>query len=46
MCRAYAKAYPDTVDATFANHWDTWFTQDDIDSLKAAGINTIRVPVS
>ncbi|KAJ8583531.1 glycoside hydrolase family 5 protein [Rhizopogon salebrosus TDB-379] len=44
MCRAYAKAYPDTVDATFANHWDTWFTQDDIDSLKAAGINTIRVP--
>ena len=45
-CRAFAKAYPDTVDATFAKHWDTWFTQDDIKELKAAGINTVRVPVS
>ncbi|KAJ8588372.1 glycoside hydrolase family 5 protein [Rhizopogon salebrosus TDB-379] len=42
---AFAKAYPDTVDATFAKHWDTWFTQDDINALKAAGINTVRVPL-
>ncbi|KAG1747935.1 glycoside hydrolase family 5 protein [Suillus paluster] len=42
---SFAKAYPDTVDATFADHWDTWFTQNDVDKLKAAGINTVRVPL-
>lgn len=61
---AYAQAYPDTVDATFANHWlvashiffnfqltwhvnyrTTWFTQEDVDTLSAAGINTVRIPV-
>ncbi len=24
----------------------TWFTQNDVNALKAAGINTVRVPVS
>ncbi|KAG2117396.1 glycoside hydrolase superfamily [Suillus cothurnatus] len=43
---AFAKAYPDTVDTIFAKHWDIWFTQDDVNTLKAAGINTVRVPVS
>lgn len=42
---SFAKAYPDTVDTTFAQHWDTWFTQDDVNTLKAAGINTVRVPL-
>ncbi|KAG1896181.1 glycoside hydrolase family 5 protein [Suillus fuscotomentosus] len=42
---SFAKAYPDTVDATFAQHWDTWFTQDDVNTLKEAGINTVRVPL-
>jgi len=42
---AFAKAYPDTVDTIFAKHWDTWFTQDDVNTLKAAGINTVRVPL-
>ncbi|KAH7918458.1 glycoside hydrolase family 5 protein [Leucogyrophana mollusca] len=42
---SFAKAYPDTVDATFAQHWDTWFTQDHVNQLKAAGINTVRVPL-
>ncbi|KAG2152572.1 glycoside hydrolase family 5 protein [Suillus bovinus] len=42
---SFAKAYPDTVDTTFAKHWDTWFTQDDVNTLKAAGINTVRVPL-
>ncbi|KAG2353770.1 glycoside hydrolase family 5 protein [Suillus spraguei] len=40
-----AKAYPDTVDTKFAQHWDTWFTRDNVNTLKAAGINTVRVPL-
>ncbi|KAH7890979.1 glycoside hydrolase family 5 protein [Phlebopus sp. FC_14] len=42
---SFAKAYPDTVDTTFAKHWDTWFTQDDIEQLREAGINTVRIPL-
>ncbi|OAX32094.1 glycoside hydrolase, partial [Rhizopogon vinicolor AM-OR11-026] len=42
---SFAKAYPDTVDAKFAEHWDTWFTKDDVEALTAAGINTVRVPL-
>ncbi|KAG2072055.1 glycoside hydrolase family 5 protein [Suillus decipiens] len=42
---SFAKAYPDTVDTKCAQHWDTWFTQDDVSALKAAGINTVRVPL-
>lgn len=43
---AFSKAYPDSVvDEKFAQHWDTWFTQNDVAQLKAAGINTIRIPV-
>ncbi|KAF9234083.1 glycoside hydrolase family 5 protein [Melanogaster broomeanus] len=42
---SFAKAYPKTVDATFARHWDTWFTQDDVSQLENAGINTVRVPL-
>ncbi|KAI0249698.1 glycoside hydrolase family 5 protein [Lactifluus subvellereus] len=41
----FAKAYPDTVDEKFAEHWSTWFTQDDVNTLKKAGINTVRVPL-
>ncbi|KAH9978906.1 glycoside hydrolase family 5 protein [Lactifluus volemus] len=40
-----AAAYPDTVDETFAEHWSTWFTQDDVNILKGAGINTVRIPL-
>ncbi|KAI6041892.1 glycoside hydrolase family 5 protein [Pisolithus marmoratus] len=42
---AFAKAYPDTVDQTFAKHWDSWFTQSDLQDLKNAGINTLRIPL-
>ncbi|KAL4065700.1 glycoside hydrolase family 5 protein [Scleroderma yunnanense] len=42
---ALAKAYPDTVDGVFAQHWDTWFTQNDVNTLKDAGINTVRLPL-
>ncbi|KAJ2930020.1 hypothetical protein H1R20_g7076, partial [Candolleomyces eurysporus] len=42
---AFAKAYPNTVDAIFNKHWSTWFAQTDLDQLKAAGINTVRIPL-
>jgi hypothetical protein len=42
---ALVAAYPDTADETFAQHWTTWFTQDDVNTLKAAGINTVRLPL-
>ncbi|KAI6118424.1 glycoside hydrolase family 5 protein [Pisolithus sp. B1] len=44
-CTAFAMAYPDTVDQTFAKHWDSWFTQSDLQDLKNAGINTLRIPL-
>jgi aryl-phospho-beta-D-glucosidase BglC (GH1 family) len=43
---ALAAAYPDDVDERFAVHWSTWFTQDDVNNLKDAGINTVRLPVN
>ncbi|KDQ61913.1 glycoside hydrolase family 5 protein [Jaapia argillacea MUCL 33604] len=42
---AFVQAYPDTADATFNQHWTTWFTQDHVNQLAAAGINTVRVPL-
>ena len=42
---AFARAYPHTVDETFAGHWDTWFTKSHVDQFVEAGINTVRVPV-
>lgn len=42
---AFAQAYPDTVDAKFKEHWETWFTQEHVDQLACAGINTVRVPL-
>jgi aryl-phospho-beta-D-glucosidase BglC (GH1 family) len=42
---AFAKAYPDTVDAKFQEHWKRWFSQADVKKLKQSGINTVRIPV-
>ncbi|KAJ6561094.1 glycoside hydrolase family 5 protein [Mycena vulgaris] len=42
---AFAQAYPKTVDKIFAGHWSSWFNQDDVDGLVAAGINTVRIPL-
>ncbi|GJE93192.1 glycoside hydrolase family 5 protein [Phanerochaete sordida] len=42
---AFAQAYPDTVDATFKGHWESWFNQPDVDKIAAAGINTVRIPL-
>ncbi|KAG5728664.1 hypothetical protein E4T56_gene4893, partial [Termitomyces sp. T112] len=30
---ALAKAYPDTVDEKFKKHWESWFSQDDVDQF-------------
>ncbi|KAH9074950.1 glycoside hydrolase family 5 protein [Lactarius deliciosus] len=42
---ALVAADPDNADKKFAGHWATWFTKDDVYTLKAAGINTVRVPL-
>ncbi|KAI0642029.1 glycoside hydrolase family 5 protein [Trametes meyenii] len=42
---AFAQAYPKTVDGIFDKHWSTWFTQDDVNQLRDAGINTVRIPL-
>lgn len=34
------------ADAVFQKHWETWFTQSDVQNIRNAGLNTVRVPVS
>lgn len=41
----FAQKYPQTVDQIFNQHWETWFNQPDVDQLKGAGLNTVRVPL-
>ncbi|KAJ7132293.1 glycoside hydrolase family 5 protein [Mycena epipterygia] len=42
---AFAQAFPKTVDKIFNGHWSSWFNQDDVNGLVAAGINTVRIPL-
>ncbi|KAG6877541.1 hypothetical protein C0993_006234 [Termitomyces sp. T159_Od127] len=42
---AFAKAYPDTVDEKFKKHWESWFSQDDVDQFVELGLNVVRIPV-
>ncbi|KAJ7230653.1 glycoside hydrolase family 5 protein [Mycena pura] len=42
---AFAKAFPDTVDKKFEEHWLSWFNEDDVNALVDAGINTVRIPL-
>ncbi|KAH7874015.1 glycoside hydrolase family 5 protein [Lentinula edodes] len=42
---SFAEAFPDTVDAIFKTHWETWFNQTDVSTLKNLGINTVRIPL-
>ncbi|THU85502.1 glycoside hydrolase family 5 protein [Dendrothele bispora CBS 962.96] len=42
---AFVQAYPHTADQKFNEHWNTWFTQDDVNELKSLGINTVRIPL-
>lgn len=31
--------------AVLQEHWDTWVTEEELDTFKSAGMNTIRIPV-
>ncbi|KAI0630905.1 glycoside hydrolase family 5 protein [Trametes polyzona] len=42
---ALVQANPKNADRLFEKHWSTWFTQDDVNQLRAAGINTVRIPL-
>ncbi|KAF8307333.1 glycoside hydrolase [Clavulina sp. PMI_390] len=33
------------TNAAFKQHWETWFTQTDVDAIVAAGLNTVRIPL-
>ncbi|KAF8307358.1 glycoside hydrolase [Clavulina sp. PMI_390] len=33
------------TNAVFKQHWETWFTQTDVDAIVAAGLNTVRIPL-
>ncbi|KAF9068441.1 glycoside hydrolase superfamily [Rhodocollybia butyracea] len=41
----FAQAFPDTVDEIFAEHWNTWFNQTDVDTIQELGLNTVRIPM-
>ena len=41
-----AKANPNNAQQIFEPHWQSWFTQADVQRLKELGMNTVRVPVS
>lgn len=33
------------TNAAFQQHWESWFTQEDVDGIVAAGLNTVRIPM-
>ncbi|KAF2205036.1 glycoside hydrolase [Delitschia confertaspora ATCC 74209] len=35
----------DRADKVFQKHWDTWITEDDINTIQSYGLNTVRVPL-
>lgn len=35
----------DAANQVFQKHWDTYITEGDLDTMKAYGLNTVRVPV-
>lgn len=35
----------DNANTAFKKHWETYITEDDLDTMKGYGLNTIRVPV-
>ena len=34
-----------TAQSVLTNHWNTWITESDIQAIKAAGLNHIRIPI-
>ncbi|KAL0959213.1 hypothetical protein HGRIS_014492 [Hohenbuehelia grisea] len=41
----FAAAYPESVDSKLAQHWETWFNQDDVNTIVEYGLNTVRIPL-
>ena len=35
----------DTAHSKLVNHWDTWITENDFQTMKAAGLNHVRLPI-
>ncbi|KAB5589175.1 Glucan endo-1,6-beta-glucosidase B [Ceratobasidium theobromae] len=35
----------DKADEVFAEHWSTWFTQESVDTIADANLNTVRIPL-
>lgn len=35
----------DKANAAFTKHWESWITEQDLDTIKSYGLNTIRVPI-
>ena len=35
----------DAADKVFEKHWSTWFTQDSVNEIADAGLNTVRIPL-
>lgn len=35
----------DAADSAFKSHWENWLTEDDLDEMKRAGLNTLRIPL-
>ncbi|EJD36695.1 glycoside hydrolase [Auricularia subglabra TFB-10046 SS5] len=33
------------ANSVFANHWNTWITQDDVNQIKQLGLNSVRIPI-
>ncbi|KLO07159.1 glycoside hydrolase family 5 protein [Schizopora paradoxa] len=42
---AFGRAFPDTVDEIFNKHWESWFSQTDVDTMARLGLNTVRIPL-
>lgn len=42
LVRKLGQSQANTV---FANHWNTWITQDDVNLMKSYGINSVRIPI-
>ncbi|KAM5531475.1 hypothetical protein V8D89_014865 [Ganoderma adspersum] len=42
---SFVQAYPNTADAKFQQHWETWFDQNDVNAFVENGINTVRIPL-
>jgi len=42
---SFTRAQGDNAARTLDEHWSTWVTEDDVEKLYQAGINTIRVPL-